>query len=111
MTDRHSNTAAADEAHFDARCYALVRKIPRGSVTTYKLLAEALGTRAWRAVGSALARNPDLVTTPCHRVVRSDGGVGSYAGGVEKKIALLQDEGIAVTDGKVAPLEFYLFRF
>lgn len=78
---------------FDRRCYALLKQIPRGKVTTYKLLAEALGTQAYRAVGNALSRNPDLVSVPCHRVVRSDGRVGGYAKGSDIKIALLQDEG------------------
>lgn len=99
------------ERDFDARCYVLVRKIPKGRVTTYKLLAEALGTKAWRAVGNALARNPDLIATPCHRVVRSDGGIGGYAGGRAEKIALLKAEGVTIREGKVTGLERYLFRF
>ena len=96
---------------FNERCYALLRTIPKGKVTTYKLLAEALGTKAYRAVGNAMARNPDLVRTPCHRVVRSDGGVGGYAKGSDEKIALLKSEGVIVTDGKIDPLERYLFAF
>ena len=96
---------------FNERCYALLRQIPKGKVTTYKLLAEALGTKAYRAVGNAMARNPDLVRTPCHRVVRSDGGVGGYAKGSDTKIALLRSEGVAVTNGKIDPLEEYLFTF
>lgn len=96
---------------FDRRCYTLLRKIPKGSVTTYKLLAEALGTRAWRAVGNALARNPDPVATPCHRVVRSDGSVGGYAGGIARKIALLEAEGVTIREGKVVDLERHLYRF
>ncbi len=96
---------------FDARCYALLRLIPPGRVTTYKLLAEALGTKAWRAVGNALSRNPDLVTVRCHRVVRSDGGIGGYAGGTARKIALLEAEGVTIREGKVADLPRHLFRF
>ena len=97
--------------NFDKRCYALLKRIPKGKVTTYKLLAEALGTRAWRAVGNALSRNPDLVSVPCHRVVRSDGKVGGYAKGSEAKTVLLQGEGVTVTEGKVDPLEAFLFTF
>jgi len=96
---------------FDARCYALLRTIPRGRVSTYKLLAEALGTQAWRAVGRAMARNPDLVQTPCHRIVRSDGSLGGYAQGVEAKISLLESEGIRIEQGKIADLEAVLYRF
>ncbi|MDX1296396.1 MAG: MGMT family protein [Sulfurimonadaceae bacterium] len=96
---------------FDERCYALLKQIPKGKVTTYKLLAEALGTKAYRAVGNAMAKNPHLVTVPCHRVVKSDGGIGGYAEGVERKIELLRDEGVNVTGGKIEPLERYLFTF
>lgn len=61
-----------------------------GSTTTYAAVAAAAGSpRAVRAVGSACARNPLPVVVPCHRVVRSDGSVGAYAGGTEAKQALL----------------------
>lgn len=96
---------------FNERCYELLRTIPRGKVTTYKLLAEALGTKAYRAVGNAMAKNPDLITVPCHRVIKSDGTIGGYAKGREKKIVLLQEEGVCIIGEKVAPLEAYLFRF
>jgi methylated-DNA-[protein]-cysteine S-methyltransferase len=96
---------------FEARCYALLSMIPEGRVTTYKLLAEALGTRAYRAVGSALAKNPDLVTIPCHRVVKSNGEIGGYAGGVAAKAALLRHEGLTVTRGKIANFDAVVFRF
>ena len=78
--------------NFDKRCYALLKRIPKGKVTTYKLLAEA-------------------VSVPCHRVVRSDGKVGGYAKGSEAKTVLLQGEGVTVTEGKVDPLEAFLFTF
>jgi methylated-DNA-[protein]-cysteine S-methyltransferase len=96
---------------FNERCYALLRLIPKGRVTTYKIIAEALGTKAYRAVGNAMAHNPDLVTTPCHRVVGSDGSIGGYALGTDKKIALLRAEGIAVQNGKIVNFEALLFRF
>lgn len=96
---------------FDERCYALLKQIPRGKVTTYKMLAEALGTKAYRAVGNAMAKNPHLVTVPCHRVVKSDGAIGGYADGTAKKIALLSAEGIPIHHGKVEPLETFLYRF
>ena len=96
---------------FNQRCYELLNKIPRGKVTTYKEMANALGTRAWRAVGSAMAKNVNLISTPCHRVVRSDGSVGQYALGTEKKSELLNSEGVEILDNKVANLEKYLFHF
>lgn len=97
--------------HFDERCYALLQRIPAGKVTTYGEMARALEGRAWRAVGSAMARNRRLVEIPCHRVVRSDGRVGEYASGAGRKVQLLQGEGVAVHKGRVQNLEQYLFRF
>ncbi|MDO8480243.1 MAG: MGMT family protein, partial [Nanoarchaeota archaeon] len=60
--------------NFDENVWALCRKVPKGKVTTYKAIAEALGTKAYRRIGQALKRNPDAPRTPCHRVVASDGG-------------------------------------
>jgi methylated-DNA-[protein]-cysteine S-methyltransferase len=96
---------------FEARCYALLRTIPKGRVSTYKLLAEALGTRAYRAVGSALSKNPDLITVPCHRIVKSSGEIGGYAGGVAAKTALLEREGVQIKAGRVADFDAVVFRF
>ena len=86
---------------FTKRVYTQTQQIPKGSVSTYKELAQALGTRAYRAVGRALANNPDTTTTPCHRVIRSDLRVGGYMGEVstattKKKIALLKQEGVRI---------------
>lgn len=96
---------------FDERCYELLKQIPKGRVTTYKLMAEALGTTAYRAVGNAMAKNPNPVTVPCHRVVKSDGKIGGYALGAEKKSELLRSEGVEVKDGKIADLPARLYRF
>ena len=96
---------------FDARCYALLRQIPRGRVTTYRDLAVALGSRAFRAVGQAMHRNPDAPEVPCHRVVCSDGRIGGYAGGVARKRALLKSEGIEVRGGRVVDLAKVRFVF
>jgi len=96
---------------FNERCYLLLGKIPAGKVTTYKEMARALGTNAWRAVGTAMAKNHHLISVPCHRVVRSDGTVGQYALGTNKKSELLGNEGVEVVNGKVTNLDKYLFRF
>lgn len=96
---------------FDQRCYELLKLIPKGKVTTYKLMAEALGTKAYRAVGNAMAKNPEPIAVPCHRVVKSNGEIGGYALGVEKKIALLESEGVRIENGKVADLAALLYRF
>lgn len=96
---------------FNEKCYTLLRQIPKGKVTTYKEMAKALGTNAWRAVGTALSQNPDLITTPCHRVVRTDGSVGDYALGRKKKIELLKSEGIEISNGNVQNFDKYFYTF
>jgi methylated-DNA-[protein]-cysteine S-methyltransferase len=96
---------------FNKKCYALLRQIPQGKVTTYREMANALGTKAWRAVGSAMAKNEDLVTTPCHRVVRSDGSVGEYALGSSKKAELLEAEGVTISNGRVKDFDRCFHKF
>ena len=53
---------------FSERCYKLLLKVPKGKVTTYRDLAHALDTKAYRAVGQAMNRNPRAPIVPCHRV-------------------------------------------
>jgi methylated-DNA-[protein]-cysteine S-methyltransferase len=73
--------------------------VPRGKVTTYGSLAAHLGRPgASRAVGNALANNPFPIIVPCHRAVRSDGGLGGFQGGLAMKRALLAIEGVAIDD-------------
>lgn len=95
---------------FNQRVWNITRKIPKGKVSTYKILAHKLGTRAYRAVGNALHENPYSPAVPCHRVVKSDGSVGGFASGTKKKIEMLQKEGVAIRNRKI-DLEKYLFRF
>jgi methylated-DNA-[protein]-cysteine S-methyltransferase len=69
-------------------------RVPFGEVTTYGALAGRVGRpRAARAVGGALNRNPIAIVVPCHRVVGSTGSLVGYAGGIDKKLALLRLEG------------------
>ena len=83
--------------NFEQTVLALVRRIPAGRVSTYAAIAQVLRRpRAVRAVGNALNKNPQLVTTPCHRVVRSDGQIGGYRQGSAQKRVLLQREGVTV---------------
>ncbi|MGC5024900.1 methylated-DNA--[protein]-cysteine S-methyltransferase [Tsukamurella sp. DT100] len=70
--------------------------IDYGTTLSYKQVAELVGSpAAVRAVGTACATNPLPVVVPCHRVVKSDGGIGQYVGGVEAKAALLELESAA----------------
>jgi methylated-DNA-[protein]-cysteine S-methyltransferase len=81
---------------FEREVLAELRRIPAGQVRTYQQVALALGEPGGaRAVGSACARNPLPLLIPCHRVVRSDGGLGGYSlrGGVALKRRLLREEG------------------
>ncbi len=94
---------------FQNKVYRLLKKIPKGKVTTYKILADKIGTKAYRAVGSALNKNPNAPRVPCHRVVNSDGRVGGYSKGVRKKIELLRKEGIEIIDYKINNLKELIF--
>lgn len=96
---------------FNQQCWQLLKKIPKGKVTTYKALANALNTKAYQAVGNAMAANPDLISVPCHRVINSDGRIGKFALGQAKKIGLLRSEGIEIKNNKVVDLEHYFFDF
>ena len=73
-----------------------LKKIPKGSVKTYKEIACILGKpNSFRAVANACAKNPLIIEIPCHRVIRSDGLLGGYSGkgGIQKKRQLLIEEG------------------
>ena len=79
---------------FTQRVKDIVRKIPRGKTLTYKEVAKKAGNiKASRAVGNVMKGNFDP-KIPCHRVIRSDGGVGGYnRGGINRKKAILLHEG------------------
>ena len=82
---------------FQIRVWNELKKIPKGETRTYKDIAELIGKpTAARAVANACGKNPYPITIPCHRVIRSDGGLGGYSGegGVEKKKLLLKKEKI-----------------
>jgi AraC family transcriptional regulator of adaptative response/methylated-DNA-[protein]-cysteine methyltransferase len=78
---------------FRLRVWEELRRIPYGETRTYAQVAAAIGRpAAVRAVANACAANPAALVTPCHRVVRSDGGLGGYRWGVERKEKLLLRE-------------------
>ena len=86
---------------FQKKVYEVVKRIPKGKVMTYKILAKLAGhPKAYRAAGSALNknRNPKI---PCHRIIKSDGKMGGYNRGTKKKTILLKKEGIIIKDGKI----------
>ncbi|BBP45580.1 hypothetical protein THMIRHAS_09530 [Thiosulfatimonas sediminis] len=97
---------------FSEHIYQLLLDVPKGKITTYSALAAAANSRAVRAVGSAMRKNPYPIIVPCHRVIKSNGQIGDYAlGGKAIKAKLLQLEGIEVVDGQVQNLAAVLFDF
>jgi methylated-DNA-[protein]-cysteine S-methyltransferase len=78
---------------FQKRAWEALRRIPFGATISYGEQARALGAAAAvRATGTANGRNPIAIIVPCHRVVRSDGTLGGYAGGMDLKASLLELE-------------------
>lgn len=84
-------------------------EIPRGWVSTYRLIAKHLGKmHGARAVGNALAKNPFPLIVPCHRAIRSEGNLGGFQGGLNMKAALLEKEGILLDGrGRVVGAKYY----
>lgn len=71
---------------FQRKVLTTITEIPFGETRTYQWVAQKIGKpKASRAVGQALRRNPYLIVYPCHRVIRSDGSLASYAGGSAKR--------------------------
>jgi len=80
---------------FQQSVWDALRGIPRGRTTSYAELARRLGRpQAARAIGAAVGRNPVSIVVPCHRVLGTAGALTGYAGGLERKTALLQLEGV-----------------
>ncbi len=78
---------------FEWKVLNATAKIPIGQTRSYKWVAKTIGRpKAVRAVGQALSKNPFLIIIPCHRVIKEDGSLGGYAGGPNKKAALLKIE-------------------
>lgn len=101
---------------FNERVWNLMKKIPKGKVTTYKQLARVLNTRAYRAVGNACRRNPYAPQVPCHRVVKTGGLIGGFGGkmsgkNIKRKIALLKKEGVHIHNDRIVNFEKVLFKF
>ena len=106
------------QKNFNQRIRELTKKVPKGKVTTYKILAEAAGTKAYRAVGNAMNKNPHGILNckgknmvPCHRVVASNGHLHGFAHGLKKKKELLEKEEIKIKNNKIIEFEKVLFKF
>ncbi|AKM81564.1 MAG: hypothetical protein UT13_C0001G0604 [Candidatus Pacebacteria bacterium GW2011_GWF2_38_9] len=95
---------------FAEKIYKQLKKIPKGRVTTYGFLARSVDSKAYRAVGLVLSKNPYAPIVPCHRVVRSDGMIGGFMGkrdgqAVMKKKKMLEAEGIVFEGDSVKDFE------
>lgn len=89
---------------FQRRVWRAMLQIPRGSTCSYRALGERIGSpRAVRAVGGAVGRNPLSIFVPCHRVIGGDGSLTGYAGGLDRKVALLQLEGALTSRTPTSP--------
>ena len=99
--------------NFSNKVWQLTQKIPKGKITTYKIVAKKLNSNAYRAVGQALKKNPNAPEVPCHRVVASDGSIYGYKGikNNKEKINLLKKEGIKIKGKKIINFEKYLYKF
>ncbi len=98
-------------SNFNEKCYALLKQIPKGRVSTYKAIADALNCKAYQAVGNAMNTNPNPIIVPCHRVVKTNGDIGGYATGIDHKTVLLNSEGVQVKNNKVVNFETIFFDF
>lgn len=98
--------------NFEEKVWKLLKKIPSGKVSTYRLIAEKLRTKAYRAVGTVCHKNTNP-NIPCYRVVRSDGTVGiCHVDSCHKKrIRSLRKEGIEIEGNKIVDFEKVLFKF
>ena len=84
---------------FQIKVWKYLISIPKGSIRTYKQVAIAIKCpKAARAVANACAKNPYAPKIPCHRVIRSDGGLGGYSGrgGIRQKLKLLRSEKVSI---------------
>jgi methylated-DNA-[protein]-cysteine S-methyltransferase len=80
---------------FSKRLLQATARIPFGETRTYRDMATAAGNPlAVRAAGNALGHNPIPIVVPCHRVLRTGGGLGGYTGGLDRKVKLLANEGV-----------------
>jgi len=91
---------------FQREVYSVTRRIPYGEVRTYGEIAQGIGKPdAYRAVGTALGKNPLPLFIPCHRVIRNDGSLGGFSapGGIGLKARILRLEGLNTEGGSLCP--------
>ena len=96
----------------DKKIYKKLLQVPSGKITTYGELSRAIGLKnGQRVIGQIMKKNPFPVIVPCHRVVKSNRGIGGYAFGVDIKRNMLIKEGICIKNDKIENFEKSFFRF
>ena len=96
----------------EEKIYQKLLEVPIGYVTTYGDLAKAINLKnGQRVVGQIMKKNPFPVIIPCHRVVKSDGTIGGYAYGSERKKHMLWEEGLKINNNKISDFKNFLFHF
>ena len=86
---------------FRQRVWKALLDIPYGETMSYGEIARRLGNSSARAVGGAVGHNPISIIIPCHRVIGSNGSLTGYAGGIDKKVFLLEREGVDASKWKI----------
>lgn len=99
-----------NQISFSERCYQILKRVPKGKVTTYSAIAHIMGAKAYQAVGNAMNKNPHAPEVPCNRVINANGKIGGFAYGTKRKIQMLRQEGIEIINNKI-DLEKYEFKF
>ena len=100
----------SNKTEFEKKVLVTTFKIPKGKISTYKRIAEKVGRpRAYRAVATALRKNPLHPIVPCHRVVRSDGRFGGEEKKAKTRRKLVMKEGIPIENGRIKITEDILF--
>lgn len=90
----------------------LVKKIPKGKISTYKIIGDKLNSKGYRVIGNILKKNKDK-NIPCHRVICNNGNIGGYKGirDNKEKVRLLKKEDVKIKNNKIIDFKDYLFRF
>jgi methylated-DNA-[protein]-cysteine S-methyltransferase len=101
ISTESSHETSTIKTNFERNVILEVASIPKGHVKTYKEIATSMKTQGYRAVGTAIGKNPFPIVVPCHRVVRSDGKVGGFRGGKQMKVEMLINEGFKIKSDKI----------
>lgn len=94
---------------FEMRVCKLLLEIPKGKVTTYKEIGKKLNTKAYRAVGNALHKNPWPDKYPCFKVINSGGRLGGFGLGMREKVRRLKKDGIIIRNNRISNDQIHHF--